>query len=201
MLRCVLFDLDGVLADYDRAVRVSHLAQAIGSTPEAVRSAIYDSGIEDAADRGALTPQAYLDALGAHLGRPVSVGAWTAARREATRLRPELLTLAKALGERLKVAVLTNNGLLLAQQLPRIVPALFPLFEGHAFASAEFGTSKPDPCVYLACLARLSLPPDATLFVDDNLSNVEGALQAGLHAHHYRDLAGLRSTLLRLDLS
>lgn len=200
MLRCVLFDLDEVLAYYDRSIRVSHLAQAIGSTPEAVRAAIYDSGIEDAADRGALTPQAYLDALGAHLGRSISVEAWTAARREATRLRPELLALAESLAERVTVAVLTNNGLLLAQQLPRIVPALFPLFESRAFASAQFGASKPDPRVYLACLARLSLPADGTLFVDDNLSNVEGALQAGLHAHHYRDLAGLRSTLLRFGL-
>jgi putative hydrolase of the HAD superfamily len=200
MLRCVLFDLDEVLADYDRQVRVGHLARAIGSTSQAVHAAIYASGIEDAADRGELAPQAYLDALGAHLGRPVSTEAWTAARRAATRLRPELLALATSLGERVTVAVLTNNGLLLAQQLPRIVPALFPLFEGRAFASAEFGASKPDPRVYLACLARLSLPADATLFVDDNLSNVEGALQAGLHAHHYRDLASLRGTLLRFGL-
>ncbi|WP_130619300.1 HAD family hydrolase [Dyella amyloliquefaciens] len=200
MLRCVLFDLDEVLADYDRSIRVGHLAQAIDSTPEAVYAAIYQSGIEDAADRGELTSQAYLDALGAYLRRPVSVEAWTAARREATRLRPELLALAKSLAERVTVAVLTNNSLLLVQQLPRIVPALFPLFEGRSFASAEFGASKPDPRVYLSCLARLSMPADATLFVDDNLSNVEGALQAGLYAHHYQDLAGLRSTLARFDL-
>lgn len=200
MLRCVLFDLDEVLADYDREIRVSHLARAIGSTPRAVRAAIYESGIEDAADRGALAPQAYLDALGAYLGRPVSVSAWTAARREATRLRPELLALAQSLEQRVAVAVLTNNGLLLAQQLPLIAPALFPLFEGRAFASAEFGASKPDPQVYRACLARLSMPVEATLFVDDNLSNVGGARQAGLHAHHYRDLSGLRSALLRFGL-
>lgn len=200
MLRCVLFDLDEVLVDYDRSIRVGHLAQAIDSTPEAVRAAIYDSGIEDAADRGALTPQAYLDALGAQLGRRISVEAWTMARRAATRARPEVLDLAHRLALRLPVALLTNNGVLMAQQLPRIVPALFPLLAGRAYASAEFGASKPDPRVYVACLERLGVSPEATLFVDDNGANVQGALLAGLHAHHYRDLDGLWGTLARFGL-
>ncbi|RDI96956.1 HAD family phosphatase [Dyella solisilvae] len=199
-LRCVLFDLDEVLADYDRAVRVSRLALAIGSTPAAVREAIYESGIEDAADSGALDAVAYLDALSAHLGRTVSVAAWTTARREATRIRPDVLALAQALGTRLTVALLTNNGVLLAQQLPRIAPALFPLFEGRAFASAQFGGRKPEPRVYRDCLDRLSMPASSTLFVDDNAANVVGARQAGLHAHHYSNFDGLRSALAGFGL-
>lgn len=200
MLRCVLFDLDEVLADYDRAIRVGHLAQAIGSTPEAVRAAIYDSGIEDAADRGALTPQAYLDALGAHLGRTVTTEAWTAARRHATRVRPELLARAARIGAHLRVAILTNNGVLMARQLPLIAPALFPLFEGHAFASAEFGASKPDPEVYIRCLEHLGVPAGDTLFIDDNEANVRGAVDAGLHGHHYQDLPSLDAALATFGL-
>jgi HAD superfamily hydrolase (TIGR01509 family) len=195
MLRCVLFDLDDVLVDYDRSIRVGHLAQAIDSTPEAVRSAIYGSGIEDAADRGALTPQAYLDALGAQVGRAISVEDWTMARRAATQARPEVVALAHRLALRMSVALLTNNGVLMAQQLPQIVPALFPLLAGRAFASAEFGASKPDPRVYVACLERLGVLPGATLFVDDNEANVQGAISAGLHGHHYRDLRGLSTAL------
>ncbi|RAO76760.1 HAD family hydrolase [Dyella jiangningensis] len=195
MLRCVLFDLDDVLVDYDRSIRVGHLAQAIGSTSEAVCAAIYASGIEDAADRGALTPQAYLDALGAQLQQPISEENWTAARRAATQVRPDVLALAHRVARRVPIALLTNNGVLMARQLPVIAPALFPLFAGRAFASAEFGASKPDPQVYIACIERLGVSPEATLFIDDNEANVKGALDAGLHAHHYRDLTGLLRAL------
>lgn len=200
MLRCVLFDLDDVLVDYDRSIRVGRLAQAIGRTPEAVHAAIYESGIEDAADRGELTTPAYLDALGTQLGRTVSIDAWTTARRAATQVRPDVLALARRLALRMPVALLTNNGVLMAQQLAQVVPELFPLFAGRAFASAEFGASKPEPRVYTACLERLGASPEATLFVDDSEANVQGALLAGLQAHHYRDLAGLRGVLGRFNL-
>ncbi|AIF45759.1 HAD family hydrolase [Dyella japonica] len=197
-LRCVLFDLDEVLADYDRSVRVSHLAHAIGRTPEAVQDAIYGSGIEDAADSGTLTAETYLDALSTHLGRAVTVDAWTAARRTATVIRPYMLELAATLGQRSTLAILTNNSVLMAQQLHRIAPALFPLFDGRAFASAQFGARKPDVEVYTNCLAALKVPADATLFVDDNEANVEGARGAGLLVHHYRDFAGLERALADL---
>jgi len=200
MLRCVLFDLDDVLVDYDRSIRVSHLAQAIGSTAQAVHAAIYESGIEDAADRGALTPQAYLDALGAQLQRRISEEDWTAARHAATRVRPDVLALARRVARSIPIALLTNNGVLMARQLPLIVPSLFPLFAGRAFATAEFGASKPDPGVYIACVERLGVPPETTLFVDDNEANVQGALAAGLHAHHYRDLTALLRELDRFHL-
>lgn len=194
-LRCVLFDLDDVLVDYQRGERVRHLAQAIGRTPAAVQAAIYASGIEEAGDSGALDAAAYLEALSTRLGCTVSADAWTNARRAATRLRPEVWAMAQAVGQRLELGLLTNNGVLMAERLPDIVPELFPLFAGRAFASAQFGARKPDSSVYLACLARLGVPAAATLFVDDNADNVEGARQAGLQAHHFQTAAGLQHAL------
>lgn len=199
-LRCVLFDLDDVLADYDRSVRVGHLAHAIGCPAEDVQAAIYGSGIEDAADGGMLTAETYLDALSTHLGRTVTLEAWTAARRAATRIRPDMLALAATLAGRVTVAVLTNNSVLMAQQLAQIAPELFPLFQDRAFASAQFGARKPQVEVYAHCLDRLGLAAEATLFVDDNEDNVEGARKAGLHAHHYRDLAAWKATLAGFGL-
>jgi len=199
-LRCVLFDLDEVLADYDRSVRVSQLAHAIGRSPQAIQEAIYGSGIEDAADSGMLTGEAYLDALSTHLGCPVTLDAWVAARRTATVVRPYMLELATTLIQRCSIAILTNNSVLMAQQLHRIAPDLFPLFEGRAFASAQFGARKPEVAVYTHCLATLDVAAKATLFVDDNEANVEGARKAGLLAHHYRDFAGLEKALADLGV-
>lgn len=199
-LRCVLFDLDGVLADYDRQIRVEHLAQAIGCTAETVHAAIYRSGIEEAGDSGALDTDGYLAALSTYLACPVEAATWVAARRAATRIRPEVLDVACALAKRTSVALLTNNGQLMADTLPQIAPALFPLFAGRAFAAAQFGAAKPDAAAFLGCLERLGTTPAATFFIDDSLANVEGARRAGLHAHHYQSLEGMRQALAAFDL-
>ncbi|KRE96638.1 hypothetical protein ASG87_16055 [Frateuria sp. Soil773] len=200
-MRCVLFDLDGVLVDYDRDVRVGTLARLTGRTSAAVRAAIYASGIEEDADAGVLDAQAYLDALGRELDTVVVAADWTAARRAATRARSEVLALAASLADRAAPGLLTNNGWLMAQQLPAIVPELFPLFAGRAFCAAQFGAAKPAEQAYLRCLQALDALPQATLFVDDNPANVEGARAAGLHAHRFTDAAGLRQALAGFGLS
>jgi putative hydrolase of the HAD superfamily len=199
---CVLFDLDGVLADYDRGTRVEVLAHHLGRRAEAVRAAIYASGIEDAADAGRLDTPAYLSALGRELGCAVPADAWVEARRAATRPRPAMLELAGELhGKGVTVAVLSNNGTLMAECWPAIVPTLFPLFEGRAFCSARLGAAKPSAAAYLRCLEALSIPPAAALFLDDNAANVEGARAAGLVGHRFVDLAGLRPVLGRYGLA
>jgi putative hydrolase of the HAD superfamily len=199
---CVLFDLDGVLADYDRGMRVEVLARHLGRPAEAVRAAIYDSGIEDAADAGRLDTPAYLSALGRELGCTVPADAWVEARRAATRPRPAMLELAGELhGKGVMVAVLSNNGTLMAERWPAIVPALFPLFEGRAFCSARLGAAKPSTAAYLRCLEALAIPPAAALFVDDNVANVDGAREAGMAGHRFVDLDDLRQVLERCGLA
>src|SRR5690606_3261844 len=144
--RCVLSDLDGMLAEYDRGTRVAVLARRLGRRTEAVHAAIYASGIEDAADAGRLDTSAYLSALARALDGPVDEDAWVEARRAATRARPAVLALARALhGAGVAVAVLSNNSTLMAERWPAIVPALFPLFEGRAFCSGQLGRPNPRP--------------------------------------------------------
>jgi putative hydrolase of the HAD superfamily len=199
-LRCLLFDLDGVLADYDRQARVEHLARSLGRSPQAVHAAIYESGIEDAGDAGRLDAHAYLEALGNWLDCPVPAEAWVAARRVATRTRPDVQALAARLHGKVALGLLTNNGELMARHLPEIVPELFPLFAGRAYAAAQFGAAKPAASAYRGCLAALGAEPGATLFVDDSPANVQGALDAGLQAHHYTDLPGLLGRLAEAGL-
>ncbi|NUO71953.1 MAG: HAD family phosphatase [Frateuria sp.] len=198
---CVLFDLDGVLADYDRGVRVATLARHLDRSAEAVHAAIYASGIEDAADAGRLDTPAYLSALGRELDCRVDADAWVDARRSATHVRQPMLALAGALRERgITVAVLSNNGSLMAERWPAIAPALFPLFEGRAFCSARLGAAKPVPAAYLRCLQTLAMLPATTLFVDDNAANIDGAREAGLAGHRFVDRPTLVGALAGFGL-
>lgn len=50
------------------------------------------------------------------------------------------------------------------------------------FDAASLGARKPDRRAYTAAVARLGLPAEAVLFVDDLAENIEGAGAAGLPA-------------------
>jgi putative hydrolase of the HAD superfamily len=53
--------------------------------------------------------------------------------------------------------------------------------------SDEVGLRKPDPEIYLMTAEQLRVPPDACVFVDDLLQNVEGARAVGMHAFVHRN--------------
>lgn len=55
---------------------------------------------------------------------------------------------------------------------------------------------KPDPRIYRLLLQRHHLAPDEALFIDDNPTNVEGARAVGMHGHHFRDPGALRVELV-----
>lgn len=196
----VLFDLDGVLAHYTHAPRVALLAQRCGRTAEEVSRALFESGLERDADLGLHDAAGQVEEFARRLGAPVLLEDCIEARRVAMHADLPMLALAGALARRARVAILTNNNLLLRDHLARICPPLFPLFEGRAFCSAQFRLAKPDPEIFRACVGALGATPGETLFIDDKAGNAEGARRAGLHAHHYRDLPTLRADLRRMGL-
>lgn len=107
----------------------------------------------------------------------------------------DVLALATQVSRHAIVAILTNNGLLVRDQLATLCPALSPLFDGRVLCSAEFGVGKPDPAIFAHAARRLDVAPEAILFIDDKAGNAEAARAAGLHAHHHRDAAGLAAAL------
>lgn len=191
----LLLDVDGVLLHYQRAQRVLHLARALGVPAAHVQAALYDSGLEAAHDSGTLDGARYLARLGEMLGVPVDVEAWIAARDAASQPQQAVLERLQAL--QVPIAVLTNNGALMAQALPALLPQLFPALQDRVFCSADFGLRKPAPEVFLRTLAALGVAPGHTLFVDDLFANVRGARAAGLHAETVQDGRGLGKVLKR----
>jgi putative hydrolase of the HAD superfamily len=79
----------------------------------------------------------------------------------------------------LRLAVLTNFELP-SVDLSLLHAGIDPSWFSVLLASGTLGTSKPDPCAYLAAAAALNLPASACVFVDDLLANVEGACAAGM---------------------
>ena len=74
---------------------------------------------------------------------------------------------------------------LISDTWPSIVPQLehfdvLKYFDCATF-SYELGALKPDPRMYRDALDKMGLAPQETVFVDDNLHNLLGAAELGMH--------------------
>ncbi len=195
----VAFDLDGVLIDFEPERRLQYLARLSGRDPQVIHESIWGSEFERRAEAGAYpTGAEYLAAFNERLGYPLCRAEWIAARREAMTVRPEMVVLARRLQGRVRLAILTNNGALLGESLPGLVPELYEVFGTACHATAQFKARKPDPVVYQRLVAYHGVDPAAAIFIDDDEGNVAGAIAAGLRGIHYQGLEALVRALAPL---
>lgn len=193
----IVFDMGGVLLDYDEARLMSHY---FGDFTEAERVAIhkelYESGLWRRMDRGDFDEfgmaRAVCDLLPPHQHAAVT--------RMVTRyfevMPPlpanELIPQLKARGQR--VYLLTNAPLSFHREKFRL-PYL-DLFDG-VFASCDVHMLKPDAEFYYAFLQKFSLCAKDCFFIDDLAQNIAGAAAVGIAGHCFadRDFTSLKETL------
>ncbi|SAK63857.1 hydrolase [Caballeronia arationis] len=200
-ISAVLFDMDGVLCEYDRAVRVAHLSAATNRSAEAIRHAIWGSGLEAQADAGALDDARYMSAVDDLLGCAIALEDWLLARRAAMSPNPDVLALASAVSDRSRIAVLTNNCHMVVDNLPFICPDIARVFgSDDVYATASFKALKPAREAYLRCVDAMGVSAAEVLFIDDVDANVTGAIDAGLAACKFTTANALAIELRRLNL-
>jgi len=185
----ILFDLGGVLLPFDRERRVRAIAQSTGVTAEAVR-AFMAGDIHHRLDLGQADEHDLAAAFSVLVGRAVSPD-------EACALilsvfeppNAEVWTLAENLRDRFVVGGFSDN--------PAFVRRVFPAGANldPMFWSSELGLAKPSPEAFAAVQARLGLPPEAILFIDDTLANIEQARRMGWDAIVFVSNAGLIAEL------
>lgn len=183
----VLFDLDDVLYHYDFAFRLKKLAAMSGLAEADILERWIESGWEDQADAGKYATGAeYLAAFNNLLHSSMSLADWLAARSGAMSPNEPVLNLAKTLSAKHQVAVLTNNGPLLAENIETIAPRLRPIFGEAIYTSSGLGAAKPSREVFERIAARLNANLAETYFIDDTAAYIAGAAGCGITAIHYR---------------
>jgi putative hydrolase of the HAD superfamily len=193
-IRAVILDFGGVL--YDMRWDVAHTLEAVHRLPRgAIVNTLYRTETWAAIERGRGDADAWRTEAhgrletGAGRALPRLHDAWRASQA----LVPASLAAVRALRPVYRTAILSNADLSLRFRLARA--GVLPLFDA-ALVSAEEGMAKPEPAIYRLAAARLELPPEACLFVDDHGPNVAAAREVGMTAHILRldrgqDLAGL----------
>ena len=194
-VQTLLFDMDGVFCDYDFAERLRLLEEITGIAAADIEARIFTSGFEDKADWGQFGPGPYVDEVARLLGVEMDAETWLTARARAMTPYPAMFELARALKQRYPLALLSNNGWLLRNNIGRILPDLPEIFEDRLYFSAELGHGKESPGCFAPLLSLLGWDAATTLFIDDSPIYVRAATEAGLQTHLFTTPDTLRAAL------
>lgn len=134
-------------------------------------------------EHGQISDDDFLDRLGDLLSDSLSKEDLAAAWNNIFDPIEEMLDFTRKLNQQCQVFMLSNTSRMHWQHLQQRY-GLNDLCRDMV-ASYEVGVMKPDAAIYRACEERFDVRPENTIFVDDKLDNVNGALACGWQGLHH----------------
>ena len=191
-IKSVIFDLGGVIYDVDYHKTINAF-KAIGIDRfEEVYAKAGQSDLFNDLEEGKISRDVFVDRIKTLSGKDIiSSQIFIAWNSMLLGFMPDALACLKRLSGSYRLFLLSNTNEIHIQEIEsRVGVEVFldfcALFE-KVYLSHELGLRKPHPEVFTHILKEQGLIGSETLFIDDSIQHVEGAIKAGLHAHHLTD--------------
>lgn len=180
MYRNIVFDLGGVVVDYDPKEFLMNLFFH-EKTEEKLYSIIFESKEYDLLEKGEISwdkackiflKNAKKKGVGFEMQTLIDEWGNIMMPKNATIVLMRLLR-----KKRYRVFYLSNTTEVGMSKLEK--EPFWPLFNG-GMVSYEADSLKPDPGIFEALMAKYRLSPSETIYIDDEIENVETAIELGM---------------------
>ena len=188
-IKNIIFDLGGVVINLDYNITIAEFKK-LGIVDFEVFFTKHSQF--DKLERGRISGKQFVAELKKYLPDSVSdqqvIGAWNAMLLDFPLERAELLAKLKT---QYRTFLLSNTNELHLDchskllQKEHGINDLSSFFEKQYF-SHIVGMRKPDAEIYEFVLNENGLKPEETLFIDDNIKNIEGAVRCGIRSLHLK---------------
>lgn len=187
----IVFDLGDVIINIDIPRTVQAFSRLSGLPTETITTLFKQTELFRKFETGSLSEPAFRDLVRNTLELPALTDqqidqAWNELLLDIPLARVELL---QKLAKKYNLYLLSNTSSIHIARVNEILKAasgvenLDDLFS-FVFLSYELGTMKPDSEIYTQVLEKAEIAAEETLFLDDNLKNVEAAAQLGIQTIH-----------------
>ncbi|MGI0141968.1 MAG: HAD family hydrolase [Candidatus Micrarchaeales archaeon] len=189
MIKCILFDLGGVVVDFWIKQYFDYLGKVSGySRKEVEKKLDYHWNM---LELGLIHVKFFEREISDVLGIERSKVQWIEFYKKNMRINKKMMALVKALKKRYKVAFLSN----VDHTKYDIGRSILDLKEfDYAFASCYMKKRKPDPEAYKYVLRKMHMKADEVIFIDNQYENVLGARSVGIKSIWFK---GSKSELVR----
>jgi len=190
--KTIIFDLGGVIydVDYDKTINAF---KALGiDCFEQIYAKAGQSDLFNDLEVGEISREVFVEHIKTLSGHQITssqiFNAWNAM---LLGFMPNALASLKRLRSTYRLFLLSNTNEIHIQEIENRVGTAFfldfcSLFE-KVYLSHELGLRKPHPEVFTFILEEQGLKANETVFIDDSIQHVEGAIKVGIHAHHLTD--------------
>tara|TARA_S200000501_G_scaffold376161_1_gene430235 strand:- start:3771 stop:4385 length:615 start_codon:yes stop_codon:yes gene_type:complete len=191
-VKTVIFDLGGVIygVDYHKTINAF---KALGIDRfEEVYAKAGQSDLFNDLEEGKISRAVFVERIKTLSGQDmISSQIFIAWNSMLLGFMPDALTCLKRLRGSYRLFLLSNTNEIHIQEIESRVGAevfsdFCALFE-KVYLSHELGLRKPHPEVFTHIIEEQGLAASETLFIDDSIQHVEGAIKAGLRAYHLTD--------------
>ena len=191
-IKSVIFDLGGVIygVDYHKTINAF---KALGIDRfEEVYAKAGQSDLFNDLEEGKISRAVFVERIKTLSGQDmISSQIFIAWNSMLLGFMPDALTCLKRLSGSYRLFLLSNTNEIHIQEIEsRVGTEVFSdfcaLFE-KVYLSHELGLRKPHPEVFNHIIEEQGLAASETLFIDDSIQHVEGAIKAGLRAYHLTD--------------
>ena len=184
-VRAFLFDMGNVLLDFDFEPAFRRLAHSNGTTPRQVRDYFVQSGLEVLFDGGQVTGRAFHRDVCRALDLPLSFGRFEKIWNGIFTPDRRMANLARRLGRRYRMALLSNTNAMHARHVERRYPEILGVFD-HRLYSFREKMRKPDARLYRRAARTLKTEPGGIFYIDDRADLTEAAGELGFRTFTYR---------------
>jgi glucose-1-phosphatase len=199
-IEAVIFDLGGVLIEFDFDRANQRTAKIVNLPPQEVRRRIltcdaffkYECGQVSDREFHACVEQALQHAVPYEtfheLWNHIFIG----------EIGPTVTLVSQLRDMGLKIGILSNTNAIHFEYLRKTMRVLNEL--DHVYASHEIGCRKPHESSYRHVLAKMGVPAQRSVFVDDLAENIAAAKAVGMHGVHATDPQAVRRGLEALGV-
>jgi epoxide hydrolase-like predicted phosphatase len=195
-VKAFAFDLGNVLLPFDLTIALRRLAAQGEGGPGATVALLLKDDLAKRLETGKISVAEFFEEFRRGLKYRGSYEEFAEAFSDMFRENPPMVKLMRELKRRFPVYLLSNTN----EIHIGFVEAKFPFlreFDGRFYSYLE-GVAKPDPRFYHRFLERYHLRPGDVAFIDDILTNVEGARAVGMKGVYYQSDEPARAEMLRL---
>jgi putative hydrolase of the HAD superfamily len=191
-IKSVIFDLGGVIYGVDYYKTINTFKSIGIDRFDEVYAKAGQSDLFNDLEEGKISRAVFVERIktlsGQYMTSSQIVNAWNGM---LLGFMPDALVCLKRLRSNYSLFLLSNTNEIHIQEIESRVGAAFfsdfcSLFE-KVYLSHELGLRKPHTEVFINILKEQGIKANETLFIDDSIQHVEGAIKAGLHAHHLTD--------------
>lgn len=185
MIRNIVFDMGGVLIDFDPIRSVTnHFAP---EDRDAVLVNTFRSKEWSAMDKGDISVEEALDKMTSRLPERLHAEVRRMVLEREAEMPPidEMYPVVKMLKENGYKIYLLSNCPDWFDDFKKSVPA-FAFFDGFII-SAYYNEIKPEENIYKALFKEFSLKPEECFFIDDMQANIDTAKRLGMNTHCFAD--------------